>query len=165
MNLMNSIICLAFLVCYHNSKQSWPWKAFCCVDIIAHGPLPLWGTLPPWLNWEFSWVLFSTATVLHLCYLSHLVLSSVLQVEIVEGLLDWICWKCFWMLQYDAVVYLSFSCYLSSQLSRPEEAEKLGMLLLMIHYLHLFDRLWSSSSGSPAHSTGARTAGARTVWG
>lgn len=123
-NLMNLIISSTFLVYYHSSEQSWPWKPFCCVDITAHGALPLWGTLPPWLKWEFSWVLFSTGTMLHLCYLSRLLLSSVLQVGSVEGLLHWICGKCFWMLQYDAVVYLSFGSYLSSQLSRPEEAEK-----------------------------------------
>lgn len=165
MNLMTFVLSPAYLVCYHNSEQLWPWEPFHCVDIIAHGLLPLWGTLLPWLKWEFSWVLFSTGTVLGLYYISHLLLSSVLQVKSVEDFLDHICGKCFWMLQYDAVVYLSFSCYLSSQLSRPEEAGKLGMLLLKIQYLHLFDRLWSSSSGSPAHGTGARTASARTVWG
>lgn len=75
-----------------------------------------------------------------LSHLNNLLLSSVLQVESVKDLLDQICGKCFWM-QYDVVVCLSFNCYLSSRLSRPEEAEKLGMVLLMMQYLHLFDRL------------------------
>lgn len=156
------------------SRQLWPWKPLHCVHVIASGPVSLCGTPPPWLKWKFSCFLFSTGTVLGLYYLVNLRLGSLLQAESDDGLLDQIRkWfgKWFCMLQYkscfllDSVIYLSFSCYLSFQLSRPEEGEKREMLLLMMQYLHLFDRLWSSSSGSPTHSTGARTASARTLRG